>query len=63
MRAKLSELNAASEAAVNGGVQRLREGLSPERFARMDRFIRVHVTQNLRLVPGRGRAVARAGGN
>ncbi len=63
VRAKLSELNAASEAAVAGGVQQLRESLSPERFARMDRFIRVHVTQNLRLVPGRGRAVARSGGN
>jgi len=62
VRAKLGELKAASEAAVTSGVQQLRESLPPERFARMDRFIRVHVTRNLRLVPGRGRAVGRAGG-
>jgi len=62
-RAQLVQLQAASEAAVSSGVQQLRESLSPERFARLDRFIRVHVTQNLRLVPGRGRALPRSGGN
>lgn len=63
VRAKLAEWKAASEAAVTSGVQQLRERLPAERFARMNRFIRVHVTQNLRLVPGRGGAVAGAGGN
>ncbi len=63
VRAKLAQLHAASEAAVSNGVRHLRESLPPERFARLDRIIRVRVTQNLKIVPGRGSAKARSGGN
>jgi hypothetical protein len=62
VRAQLAQLRAASEAAVLSGVQQLRLSLSPERFARLDLMIRVHVVPNLRTVSGTAREKAPAGG-
>jgi len=46
-KARLSSATRARDAAISKGVEKLRKSLGPEKFERLDRLVRVHVTQNL----------------
>lgn len=63
VQAQLAKVLAASEASVSGGVQQLRLSISPERFARLDLMIRVHVVPNLKIIRGPAPVKATHGGD
>ena len=63
LKAPLGQLQRASEAAVNEGVQQLRPSLIPQRFQRLDLMIRVHVVPNLRMRPAPEGVKKSPGGN